>query len=341
MTKDTVKTILNEINLPFKENSAGFNFKCPICGDSKTNSKKRRGWLLFKEDRINYFCHNCSVSISFSNFLKEYHKDIYFRHFYEFSKKNQDTKIEPTKATEILNGEELIHEDLRYILDAVTVPLFSVQKSICIREAQLRAVKYLVKRKIPADKIRECYLGVDNYTNPETKEVLRLNQRIIIPYKFRDKVYAFQGRTLLEDKYIPKYLTIKGKNEIKIYNFFNVDKSKRVYVTEGPIDSWFLNNAVSVSGSVSVSGPAIELIKNTYEDVVFVFDNDLAGDLKTEKFLKSNHRCFKWAREWKKCKDINDVVLKFFLTNERICDIINENTISGVGGLVDLKLNKI
>src|SRR4030066_164330 len=260
MTRDTVKNILNEINLPFKESRAGLNFKCPICGDSKTSQRKRRGWLLFKDDRVNYFCHNCSISLSFSN---------------------------------------------------------------------------LIKRKIPKDKIKECYLGIDNYINPETKEVLRLNHRIIIPYRCKDKIYAFQGRTLLDSEYVPKYLTIKGKNDIKIYNFFDVDKNKRVYVTEGPIDSWFLNNAISVSGRVSEHGPVIELFNRTFEDVVFVFDNDLAGEEKTIKYLKEGFKCFKWEYDWRECKDINDVVKTFCLTNDTICDIINNNVIEGVKGLVD------
>ena len=338
MTRDTVKNILNEINLPFKESRAGLNFKCPICGDSKTSQRKRRGWLLFKDDRVNYFCHNCSISLSFSNFLKENHKDVYFKYFSELSKRKIDDKIEATKVNEIITGEELIHEDLKYILDAAAIPLFSVPESSKLREEQLKAVKYLIKRKIPKDKIKECYLGIDNYINPETKEVLRLNHRIIIPYRCKDKIYAFQGRTLLDSEYVPKYLTIKGKNDIKIYNFFDVDKNKRVYVTEGPIDSWFLNNAISVSGSVSEHGPVIELINRTFEDVVFVFDNDLAGEEKTIKYLKEGFKCFKWEYDWRECKDINDVVKTFCLTNDTICDIINNNVIEGFKGLVDFKM---
>ena len=34
-----------------------------------------------------------------------------------------------------------------------------------------------------------------------------------------------------------------------IYNIQNVDKTKTIYVTEGPIDSLFLPNSISVGGS--------------------------------------------------------------------------------------------
>lgn len=34
-----------------------------------------------------------------------------------------------------------------------------------------------------------------------------------------------------------------------IYNIQNVDKTKTIYVTEGPIDSLFLPNSIAVGGS--------------------------------------------------------------------------------------------
>ena len=45
------------------------NFRCPICGDSKTNKWKARGYLFSKKGGIFYKCHNCSFSSNLSNFL--------------------------------------------------------------------------------------------------------------------------------------------------------------------------------------------------------------------------------------------------------------------------------
>ena len=46
------------------------NFRCPLCGDSKKNRAKARGWLLEKDNKLFYFYHNCGASHAFPNFLK-------------------------------------------------------------------------------------------------------------------------------------------------------------------------------------------------------------------------------------------------------------------------------
>ena len=48
-----------------------FNFRCPICGDSAKKKNKKRGYLYQKNGKFWYCCHNCNVSKSFKNFLKE------------------------------------------------------------------------------------------------------------------------------------------------------------------------------------------------------------------------------------------------------------------------------
>ena len=48
-----------------------YNFRCPICGDSKKNKSKTRGYLYNIKADINFRCHNCGASMSFSNFLKQ------------------------------------------------------------------------------------------------------------------------------------------------------------------------------------------------------------------------------------------------------------------------------
>ena len=47
-----------------------YNFRCPICGDSKKNKSKTRGYLYTIKADVNFKCHNCGSSMTFSNFLK-------------------------------------------------------------------------------------------------------------------------------------------------------------------------------------------------------------------------------------------------------------------------------
>ena len=62
-----------------------FNFRCPVCGDSQRSKIKARGWIFNKKGKYRFYCHNCSASMTFSNFLKsldvvlhqEYMKDVF------------------------------------------------------------------------------------------------------------------------------------------------------------------------------------------------------------------------------------------------------------------------
>ena len=64
-----------------------YNFRCPICGDSQKQKNKARGYLYRVKNNTNYKCHNCGISISFNNFLKdidpETHKEYIFEKFKE------------------------------------------------------------------------------------------------------------------------------------------------------------------------------------------------------------------------------------------------------------------
>ena len=48
-----------------------YNLRCPICGDSQKNKNKARGYLYTVKADVNYKCHNCGASMTFSNFLKK------------------------------------------------------------------------------------------------------------------------------------------------------------------------------------------------------------------------------------------------------------------------------
>ena len=48
-----------------------YNFRCPICGDSQKHRNKARGYLYGVKADVNFRCHNCGASMTFSNFLKQ------------------------------------------------------------------------------------------------------------------------------------------------------------------------------------------------------------------------------------------------------------------------------
>ena len=77
-----------------------YNFRCPICGDSERNKFKARGFIFPKEGSFIYKCHNCSISTSFRNFLKQFDNTIYAEYLLET--KAAANTAEPVSFQQIL-----------------------------------------------------------------------------------------------------------------------------------------------------------------------------------------------------------------------------------------------
>ena len=60
-----------------------YNFRCPVCGDSKKHKNKARGYLYAVKADMNFRWHNCGASMTFSNFLKEIVPNIHNQYVFE------------------------------------------------------------------------------------------------------------------------------------------------------------------------------------------------------------------------------------------------------------------
>ena len=54
-----------------------WNFSCPICGDSKTNALKARGYIFKHDNRLVFKCHNCGYSSNVGNLIKHLDANLY------------------------------------------------------------------------------------------------------------------------------------------------------------------------------------------------------------------------------------------------------------------------
>src|SRR3990167_2148382 len=74
-----------------------WNFRCPVCLDSKTNKRKKRGYIYEKNGKLLFRCHNCDASMLFSNFLKQLDQNLWNQYRLEtFGERNPKQK--PTTA---------------------------------------------------------------------------------------------------------------------------------------------------------------------------------------------------------------------------------------------------
>ena len=119
-----------------------------------------------------------------------------------------------------------------------------------------------------------------------------------------------------------------------IYNINNVDKSKTIYVTEGPIDSLFLPNSIAVGGS------DFKKISNLKENAIIIYDNEPRTTVileKIEEVIDLGFSVCIWSdRRVEGLKDINEMIMKG-LTKEDIVSIIDSCTYNGLSAKLRLQ----
>ena len=298
------------------------NHSCPYCGDSEKNQHKARGYHFKVKETFVYKCHNCSISKAFSKFLKDHDTKLYNEYCVEkFYKK------EPTFTNVIKESKKPIFKD---------DPLKKVGCISAVDSQQ--AIDYLNHRQIPKDKWDELYF-VENSQSLSSLDykykdrVFGNDPRLVLPFYSRQgKLVGVSGRALNSNKL--RYLTLKfDDQEPLIYGLRTVDYNKKVYVTEGPIDSLFLPNAIAVAGS------DFSKLKSYVptEQAVVVFDNERRNTelvRKMGQIIDDGFTICLWPKTINQ-KDINDMILNGLSANI-VEQTINENKFSGLSAKMAL-----
>lgn len=288
---------VNKLPYSLTKHSNGYNLKCPICGDSKIKESKKRGWILTDKSPFVYYCFNCGTSISFKNFLKQ--TNIYL---YEEYQKDLKAVLFQPKITKLPKEtkQSIKETNISLKFSKLSPKIFS-----SVTESEIH-LEYLKSRKIPDSVISRLVYPknpISNFLN---------SNFVIFPfyYKNTDFVYGFQGRSIFNKKF---FIYVK-EGFSKIYNQFNVDYSKDVYVFESIIDSLYVPNSIAMLGA-ELSEDFLKT--HNKENLIFVFDNDSTGKIKTKKYLQKGFKCFIYPNNIKE-KDFNEIVIR----NENV-NIIN------------------
>jgi hypothetical protein len=333
-----------------KKRDTLYNCRCPLCGDSQKHTYKARGFFFEKKGKFFYMCHNCGASMSFSKFLSIVDAEMHKQYTLEKWKDVQPKKEEPPKDHtplkfyyDIRDGSVVVKEDpAKFDIDfkakfkdkIIDFGLTPVNKL----EDTHPAKQYLVNRKIP--KLDVLYYTedfkaavnsmIDRFGDKESPRfydgLVENEKRIVIPFfDLNKRLIALQGRSLESSGM--RYITIKiDETAEKIYGLERINKNETVYVTEGPIDSLFLDNALAMAGS-DVSMKYFD----QFDDVVFIFDNEPRNAQIVNRMLKivdSGFRIFVWPSRIDE-KDINDAVLAG-MEKPELHDIITKNTSGGL-----------
>jgi transcription elongation factor Elf1 len=295
-----------------------YNFRCPLCGDSQKNKLKSRGYVYRKKNDYFYMCHNCGVSTTFYNFLKEVDPNLLKEYQLERYKNGETGNNNyPKPEFEEFKSEK---PTFKKVLELPTID--------SLPEAHFTK-NYVQQRRIPENFHSELYYAEDFATfiqnlGIEKEGLYKNDKRLVIPFYDKEKnLVAVQGRSLGESKL--RYITLKLHDDNKkVYGLDRIDEDKLVYVVEGPIDSMFLENAVATADS------NLESITDVLDKskVVLVFDNEPRNKeivAKMEHAIDNHFNVVIWP-EFIEEKDINDMVLNGFSPDE-IQDIIDKYTV--------------
>jgi len=292
-----------------------YNFRCPLCGDSQKNKTKCRGFVYRKKDDYFYMCHNCSVSTTFYNFLKQVDESL----------------LKEYQLERYRNGTERGNYTKPDFSEAKEKPVFKERirlESIESLPEEHFAKRYIKSRKIPMVFESELYFAPDFKQFIETLGIEKENlhkddQRLVIPfYDSKKNLIAIQGRALGKSEL--RYITIKLNDDFdKVFGLDRINQDEMIYVVEGPIDSMFLENAVATADA------NLESITKLFDksQVTLVFDNEPRNKQIVEKInlAVDNHFNVVIWPEFIDSKDINEMVLDGFSPDE-IQDIISKNT---------------
>ena len=293
-----------------------YNFRCPLCGDSQKNKTKSRGYVYRKKNDYFYMCHNCGISTTFYNFIKQLDASLLAEYQLERYKNGETVNNNYSKSSsDEVNTEKPV---FRKKLQLPTIEL--------LPEGHF-AKEYVQKRKIPERYFTNLYYAEDFKEFVESfgiqKELLAGDKRLIIPFYDEEKnLIAFQGRALGESKL--RYITVKlHEDNRKLFGLDRINQEEKIYVVEGPIDSMFLDNSIATCDSHLEA--AAEVLDRS--NLVLVFDNEPRNKeilKQIERAIDNHFNVVIWP-EMIEEKDINDMILNGF-TSDDIQDIIDKNT---------------
>ncbi len=308
-----------------KKSEKLYQFRCPICGDSKTKKNKARGFIYERGQALYFKCHNCGGSGStLANFIKRLDPVLH-----------REYQMEKWKASGDYKEKPLILDPIYTLPVSVTfkTPLSSLESIASLPDGHF-AKAYIKNRQIPYRYHTILYFSPDfkEFVNGllpgNTHDLKTKDPRIVIPfYDEQKRLIALQGRALTDTEM--RYITIKvDKESPKIYGLERLDFSEAINIVEGPFDSLFVPNCIAGAGA--------DLPINKFDGrrLTFIFDNEKRNPqiiLRMEKALEMGHKLVVWP-DYIQQKDINEMFL-YGLNIERL---IGLNTYSGLKGKVKL-----
>jgi transcription elongation factor Elf1 len=304
-----------------------WNFSCPLCGDSKKNVLKARGYVYKKGNNLFYSCKNCGIGTSVGKLLEQIDGSLYKEYILERYKAGESGTSNYTKPTFNVPSPRFDKLDKQKQFEHAEFCFDLPSGHFCL--------DYLKNRQIPKDFYSQL-LFTSHYKQfidalvPNHGKKLVDDARLIIPfYDVYNNLIAVSGRALETNDKTLRYITIRttDSEEKLVFGMDRVSLHEPVRIVEGPIDSLFVKNCVA-SGDSSLTTVAENISAGKK---VLIFDNEPRNKeivKLMQDAIKSNHQIVIWPNTIE-AKDINEMVVSGISPDE-IEAIISSNTFSGL-----------
>ncbi|NDB57045.1 DNA primase [bacterium] len=301
-----------------------YTFRCPYCGDSSKNQNKTRGYFYRKRSDFFFKCHNCGQGRTLANFFKDNCVSLYDEYVLERYKEGLTGKSTNTPNPKFNISKPIFVKSK----PSEDVNILSNLEKISDLNSTHAAKAYLINRQIPEKYFSNFYYAED-FNAWACLENTQQESRIVIPlFTAEGKVFGHQGRSLDKNTKLRYITTILDKEHPKVFGLNNINPAEKIYVTEGPFDSLFLQNAIAMCGS------DVALDQFKFNDVVYVLDNEPRNRQivdRYEKLIDQGKSLVIWHQEIKE-KDINDMVI----AGRNVQHVVECNTYQGLEAKIKL-----
>ena len=320
-----------------RKNDYVWNFSCPLCGDSKKNPLKARGYVYKKGNNLFYSCKNCGAGTSIGKLIESMDGSLYKEYILERYKNGESGHTNVAKPTFIIPSPRFDKLDKEKVFEYA---------EWCDKLPDEHFCKvYLTKRQIP-NNIYDKLLFTQHYKKfidalvPNHGKKLVDDARLIIPfYDEYNNLIAVSGRALETSDKTLRYITIRTNDseEKLVYGMDRLNIHDTVKIVEGPIDSLFLKNCVAAADAnlIQVADKISAVNK------VLIYDNESRNkDIvkMMQDAIKSEHNIVIWP-DTIGAKDINEMVMSR-ISQDEIESIISSNTFKGLQAQVKFNMWK-
>lgn len=321
----------------FKRTQDAYPSKCDICGGSSTNPKEQKLYLYSKNsDKPFVRCHHakCEYSGTFTSYMKQYHP-----HYYNmYQSENQESSLLDLMSQFGQNSQVSETSETNESIDNTSVTdngpnleLYDLDSYFIPIQNHYEAYEYIKSRKIPINN-DWMYSTIDLQIGDT---LYKVSGNVIIPLKHKNKWYGFYSRNIHQKEFIT---FVPSNNQgYKVWNWFNIDKTKPVYIFEAIFDAI----ASGKTNCIATLGGSLNNDRlNELDHPILCYDNDNAGLELSLKDLKKkpNTQAVILDEKYSNVKDYNTFTQKHNLEPINVSYIMDQYTFDNFNAQVRINM---